>query len=77
MGCGKSLTTYEKGFIGGKVVEGVGMRQIAKDLGRSLCVVQNYLKDRENYGKKRVLVEKKYFPRPQCAPLDELPQILL
>lgn len=47
------LTDYEKGLIDGLSVQGLSRRQIAKEVNRSPCVVNNYLKLGENYGTKK------------------------
>lgn len=51
MGRGKPLSPYEQGQIVVLHEQRLSMRGIAKKLGRSLCVVQNFLKNKENYRK--------------------------
>ena len=53
MGHGKKLTQYERGQIDSFLDLGISINQIALKIGRSRCVVQNYIHDRENYGAKK------------------------
>ena len=48
---GEPLSLYEQGQIVALHEQGLSMRGMAKQLGRSLCVVQNFLKNRGKYGK--------------------------
>lgn len=50
MPLGKSLTEYEKGVISALNEENLPLRAIARKIGRSLCVVQNFLACPEEYG---------------------------
>lgn len=55
MGQGKPLTEAEKAKISTlKDYNNFSYRQIAKEINRSVCVVHNFLKNRENYGKNQV-----------------------
>lgn len=47
------MSDLEKGQIVAYFDQQLGMREIARKLGRSLCAIQNFLKDRENYGKNK------------------------
>ena len=53
MGRGKELTEFEKGQINGLASSGLSNRKIAAIIKRSRNVVNNYLRDQENYGKKK------------------------
>ena len=53
MGRCSSLTDYEKGRIEGMRDCGTSLRKIASQLGRSHNVVNNYLKNKSGYGKKK------------------------
>jgi transposase len=61
---GFALSDYEKGQIDLLVKQGLSHRKIAKKLNRSLCVVNNYLRDPSTYntikrkGRKPVLKER-------------------
>ena len=51
---GKVLTDHQKGQIDALIVSKKNsIRSIARLIGKSDRVVRNYLKDRENYGKKK------------------------
>ncbi|PIC17508.1 hypothetical protein B9Z55_023726 [Caenorhabditis nigoni] len=52
MGRGKPLTDFEKGQITAKNAQGLSNRQIAQDLGKSLDVVNRFVKDPSHYGTK-------------------------
>lgn len=69
MGRGKALSELEKGKIVAFFDQQLGMREISRKLGRSLCVVQNFLKDRENYG------TKKSSGRPKVLSVRETRQV--
>ena len=47
----KPLSAYQQGQIVAFHEQGFSMCEMAKKLGRSLCVAQNFLKNREKYGK--------------------------
>jgi IS30 family transposase len=49
---GKRLSDYERGQIDSKADLGWTQRAIATSINRSVTVVNHYLRDRENYGKK-------------------------
>lgn len=51
MGKNKVLTDCEKATIRAHREHGLSGNQIASRIGRSRCVVQNFLRDPENYGK--------------------------
>lgn len=53
MGKGKTLTEKEKGYIVASIENGVSMRKTALQIGRSVTVVSNYLKDKKGYGTKK------------------------
>jgi transposase len=53
MGGGPTLTEYEKGQIDTLRGTGLSQRGIARELGRSLSVVQNYLREGPAYGTKQ------------------------
>ena len=56
MGRGKPLTEAEKAKISKlKDYDKMSNRQIAMEIGRGECVVRNFLKDRENYGRNQVI----------------------
>lgn len=48
---GCSLTDIEKGQILAYKDENLSLREISRKIGRSLCVVQNFWNDQDNYGK--------------------------
>ena len=48
----KRLTEYEKGKIVGLKLNNLSIREIAKIIKRSKTVIHNYLKLKDNYGKK-------------------------
>ena len=50
MPLGRLLTEFEKGRICGLSTSGMSNRKIAAMIGRSATVVDNYLRDPENYG---------------------------
>ncbi|CAO4387548.1 unnamed protein product [Caenorhabditis nigoni] len=50
---GKSLTELEKGFIAGMKATGCSNRHVADMMGRSLCVINSYVRNPELYGKKK------------------------
>ena len=50
MGCGKPLSEYEKGQINAYKDQGLSINEIAKKLSRSRCVIQNFVKNSEEYG---------------------------
>ena len=50
---GVSLTKEEKGRIEAFRRCGISQKRIAKELGRSRAVIQNYLKDPQNYGTRK------------------------
>ena len=50
MPLGRLLSDYERGQISGLATSGMSNRAIAKVIGRSASVVDNYIKDPENYG---------------------------
>ena len=50
MGRGSSLSDHEKVQIDFLYKQGV-LREIGRILGRSLCIVQNYVKKQQNYAK--------------------------
>lgn len=55
MGHGKPLTEAEKAKISTlKDYNKISNRQIAKEISRGECVVRNFLRDRENYGRNQV-----------------------
>lgn len=56
---GCSLTDIEKGQILAYKDEKLPLREISRRIGRSLCVVQNYLHDPDNYGKTKRAGRKK------------------
>lgn len=58
---GKVLNDQEKGMIIGYHDSGLSMREIARRTGRSLCVVQNFLTDRDKYGKNKRKPRKSKF----------------
>ena len=66
MGRGTILTIYERGQIDALPNQDCGMREIARKLGRSLCAIQNYVKNKENYGK------RKYIGRPKVLSSREI-----
>ncbi|CAI5438408.1 unnamed protein product [Caenorhabditis angaria] len=47
---GKPLSDFEKGQITAKKDQRLSNRQIARDLGRSPRVINNYVNDPRNYG---------------------------
>uniref|UniRef100_A0A8R1DQH7 HTH_Tnp_Tc3_1 domain-containing protein n=1 Tax=Caenorhabditis japonica TaxID=281687 RepID=A0A8R1DQH7_CAEJA len=53
MGRGKPLTDYEQGLIDANSALVMSNRQIAVFIGRSLSVVNNYIKDPRHYGTKK------------------------
>ncbi|KAK9685314.1 Tc3 transposase [Popillia japonica] len=53
MARGKILNEYEKGQINALNNEGFSNRGIARKINRSEHVVRNFLKNKENYGKKK------------------------
>ena len=53
MGRCSLLTDYEKGRIEGMRDCGTSLRKIASQIGRSHNVVNNYLKNKSGYGKKK------------------------
>lgn len=53
MGHGKTLSAKEMGRIEALRGENLSNRQIARKIERSSCVVNNYLRNTENYGKNR------------------------
>jgi IS30 family transposase len=62
---GTVLTEFEKGRIEGLKSSGISNREIATSLNRSHGEVDNYLKDRLNYGKKKRSVRKPILT-PRC-----------
>jgi transposase len=50
MGLKKALDDYEQGQIDAKIAQGLSLRQIAKDLGRSRTAVAHYIEDPQKYG---------------------------
>lgn len=56
---GCSLTDIEKGQILAYKDENLSLRKISKRLGRSLCVVPNFLNDQDNCGKTKRSGRKK------------------
>lgn len=50
---GKSLSAYEKGIIDGLSKDNQSARSIARGIGRSVTVVLNYIKDKNNYNTKK------------------------
>ncbi len=60
----KKLTDFEKGFIIEKHNSGKFISLISKEIGRSRCVIINYLKNTSTYGtKKHSGRKKKLSPR--------------
>uniref|UniRef100_A0A7I4YDQ1 HTH_Tnp_Tc3_1 domain-containing protein n=1 Tax=Haemonchus contortus TaxID=6289 RepID=A0A7I4YDQ1_HAECO len=53
MGRGSLLSDFEKGQILAKKEQGLSNRGIARDLGRSHTVVDNFIKNAEEYGTRR------------------------
>lgn len=53
MGRGKRLTDFEKGQISALKNEGLSNREIARRIKRSANVVDNFIKNKENYGIKK------------------------
>jgi transposase len=53
MGRGKQLTAYERGKIDGLSAAGMSNRQISATMTRSPKVINNYLRDKDTYGKKK------------------------
>lgn len=53
MGAGKPLTDEEKGFIKASIQNGLGNSETARRIGRSECVVRNFLKMGDLYGTKK------------------------
>ena len=53
MGRGSLLSDFEKGQILAKKEQGLSNRRIARDLGRSHTVVDNFIKNPEEYGTRR------------------------
>ena len=53
MGRRKALTLHERGFIDGLTKDNRSASSIAREIGRSVGVVLNYLKDKQNYNTKR------------------------
>lgn len=53
MGRGKKLTEYERGQIIALKNEGLSNREVAKRIKRSANVVDNFVKNKENYGIKK------------------------
>ncbi|XGW29432.1 hypothetical protein V3C99_008891 [Haemonchus contortus] len=53
MGRGSLLSYFEKGQILAKKEQGLSNRRIARDLGRSHTVVDNFIKNPEEYGTRR------------------------
>lgn len=47
---GTKLSDFEQGQIKALYDRGVSMREIGRKINRSLCVIQNFLKNPENYG---------------------------
>ena len=60
---GKRLSEYEKGKIDGLKEEGWSNRKIAEEIGRSRCVIDNYINLRENYGQKKSSGRKRKLTR--------------
>ena len=52
MPLGKRLNKYEMGLIDGYKAVGMSQREIARSIGRSPSVVTNYMRLKEDYGKK-------------------------
>lgn len=52
MPSGVRLSDYERGLIDSKAALGWSQRAITSSINRSVTVVNNYLRDRDNYGKK-------------------------
>lgn len=68
---GKFLTDVEKGRILAYKEENISIREIARRLQRSLCVVQNFLKEPINYGTKKKGGRKpKLSRRDKCKIVD-------
>lgn len=59
MARGKKLNNIEKGKILAFKDSGMGYREIARKLNRSLSVIQNFLKNLDNYGIKKSSGRKK------------------
>ena len=55
MAKGKALSDFEKGQIQAFFDSGISKREIARRLGRSLCVVCNFLSKADAYGKTKGL----------------------
>ncbi|VDO40297.1 unnamed protein product [Haemonchus placei] len=53
MGRGSLLSDFEEGQILAKKEQGLSNRRIARDLGRSHAVVDNFIKNPEEYGTRR------------------------
>ena len=53
MSMGQILTQYQMGQIDALSGQVMSIRKIEAKIDKSLKVVSNYLKDKENYGKKR------------------------
>ena len=53
MGRGKALSEYEKGIIDALNDNGLSLNKISRRLGRSRCVVRNYLNNKEGYGTRK------------------------
>ena len=66
MAKGKQLTEFEKGQIDVLQRQGQNLSQISSHIDRSRCVIRNYIKNKETYGKKNCIPRKsKLTPRTQ------------
>ena len=59
MGLGKRLTDHERGLIEGLAESGLSHKAIATKVARSQNVVSSYLRNKENYGQKYGLKNRK------------------
>ena len=72
MGRGNSLTDHEKGMIDAFEKDGHSQREIAKKIDRSMCVVNNYIKNKNKTPKKIPGRPEKLSPRNKRAIIRDI-----
>ena len=70
MGRGNSLTDHEKEMIDAFEKDGHCQREIAKEINRSRCAVNNYIKNKNKTPKKIPGRPEKLSPRPLSEMLE-------
>ena len=72
MGHGNSLTDHEKGMIDAFEKDGHSQREIAKEINRSKCAVDNYIKNKNKTPKKIPSWPEKISPRNKRANIRDV-----